>query len=317
MPAASQPIVLAGGSGFIGMSLAQHLAARGHSIIILSRRPPRAAGPYTHVSWDARTLGDWAAHLNGAGAIVNLTGRSVNCIKTPDNCDEILRSRIESTHILGRACREAKTPPPVWVQMSTAHIYGDPPTAVCDESSPFGYGLAPTVGRAWEEAFAQSVLPPQRGVILRTSFVIGRANAGGAGALGTLGALARAGLGGRVGSGTQGMSWLHEQDMNRIIERAIADASMHGAYIATSPSPVSQQDFMRELRRHAGGIGGLIGLPAPAFIVRLGAGLLLRTDPELALYGRYLKPKRLLDDGFEFKFPSLPGALADLHEQTH
>ncbi|HMN40210.1 MAG TPA: DUF1731 domain-containing protein [Phycisphaerales bacterium] len=317
-------IVIAGGSGFLGMSLAAHLADSGCPIAILSRHAPRAAGPWQHIPWDARTLGDWSACLDGAGALVNLVGRSVNCVKTPGHCDQILRSRVEATRVLGEACRAVASPPPVWVQMSTAHIYGDPPTAVCDESSAFGYGLAPTVGRAWEEAFVEAMTSPERsegsattrtrGVILRTSFVIGRANAGGAGALGTLGALARAGLGGRVGTGTQGMSWIHERDMNRLFERAIGDEAMHGAYIAVSPSPVSQREFMRELRRHAGGLGALgIGLPAFAWMVRLGAPLVLRTDPDLALYGRYLRPKRLLDERFEFEFATLGGALADLH----
>ncbi len=306
-------IIIAGGSGFLGISLAAHLAAAGASIAILSRRQPRSAGPWKHLPWDGRTLGPWRESLNNAAALVNLAGRSVNCIKTPDHCDEILRSRVESTKVLGEACRAVPSPPPVWVQMSTAHIYGDPPSIVCDESSPFGLGLAPTVGRAWEEAFDAAILPTQRGVVLRTSFVIGRPNAGGAGALGTLGALSRAGLGGRVGSGTQGMSWIHEHDMNRIIEHAITTPSMRGPYIATSPSPVSQQEFMRELRRHAGGLGRIVGLPAFAWMVKLGAPLIFRTDPDLAFYGRYLSPRRLLDERFEFKFSTLGSALADLH----
>jgi uncharacterized protein (TIGR01777 family) len=306
-------VIIAGGSGFLGISLAAHLAASGFRITILSRHPPRAAGPWQHLPWDARTLGEWHHSLNNATALVNLTGRSVNCIKTPDHCDEILRSRVESTRVLGEACRAIANPPPVWVQMSTAHIYGDPPIALCDESSPFGIGLAPTVGRAWEEALRAAALPSQRTIILRTSFVIGRANAGGAGALGTLAALARAGLGGTVGSGKQGMSWLHERDMNRIIEQAITDSSMSGPYIATSPTPISQQAFMKELRRHAGGLGRLIALPAPAFMVKIGAPLLLRTDPDLALYGRYLSPRRLLNEHFEFDFPSLASALAYIY----
>jgi NAD dependent epimerase/dehydratase family enzyme len=199
--------------------------------------------------------------------------------------------------------------------MSTAHIYGDPPEVVCDEASPPGFGLAPTVGRAWEEAFAVAALPSQRGVILRTSFVIGRPNSGGAGALGTLARLARWGLGGAVGSGRQGMSWLHERDMNRIFERALADEAMRGVYVATAPEPVSQREFMRALRRHAGGLGAAgVGLPAPGFLVRIAAPLLLRTDPELALYGRYAVPRRLLDAGFQFEFPALGPALAELSQ---
>jgi hypothetical protein len=307
-------VVIAGGSGFIGVSLARHLTAAGADVAVLSRRPAPRSVPWRTLEWDARTLGPWTDALNGASAIVNLTGRTVDCVKTPDHVDEILRSRVESTLVLGRACRTVPNPPPVWVQMSTAHIYGDPPSARCDESSPLGLGLAPDVGRAWESAFASAALASQRTVILRTSFVVGRPNPGGAGALGKLGLLARLGLGGVVGAGTQGMSWLHERDMNRIFERAITDASMAGVYIASSPGPVSQREFMKTLRRHAGGLGRLgIGLPAPAPLVRLGAPLVLRTDPELALYGRYVLPSRLLAEGFEFTFPHLDQALKDVH----
>jgi NAD dependent epimerase/dehydratase family enzyme len=116
------------------------------------------------VSWDARTLGDWCRELDGAAGLVNLVGRSVDCIKTPDHQDEILRSRVEATRVLGLAVRAVASPPPVWVQMSTAHIYGDPPDITCNEDSPFGCGFAPFVGRAWEEEFTRGVLPAQRAV---------------------------------------------------------------------------------------------------------------------------------------------------------
>lgn len=302
-------VVIAGGSGFLGVSLATHLAARGAEVVILSRRPPRPVGPWRHVTWDARSLGNWRQELNGALALVNLAGRSVDCIKTPDHQDEILRSRVEATRTLGLAVRHISSPPPVWVQMSTAHIYGDPETEICDEDSAFGYGLAPFVGRAWEAAFRDSVLPAQRGVVLRTSFVIGRDRGAGGGALARLRLIARCGLGGRVGSGRQGMSWLHETDLNRLIEQAIADSTMQGAYIASSPNPVSQQVFMRELRR---AMSVPIGLPAYSWMVRVGAPWILRTDADLALYGRYVISKRLNDAGFRFEFPDLPAALRDL-----
>jgi uncharacterized protein (TIGR01777 family) len=241
--------------------------------------------------------------------LVNLTGRSVDCVKTPDHQDEILRSRVDATRALGLAVRGIDSPPPVWVQMSTAHIYGDPPEVTCTEESHFGYGLAPFVGRAWEEEFRASALTSQRPVILRTSFVLGRDRGAGGGALARLVVLARLGLGGPIGSGTQGMSWIHEVDMNRLFERALSDPSMQGPYIASSPNPVPQRAFMRELRR---AVGMPLGLPAPPWMVRMGAGLLLRTDPELALYGRYVVSKRLQDEGFEFRFPQLGDALRDL-----
>ena len=306
------PIVIAGGSGFLGVSLATHLAASGRSVIILSRQPPKPSGPWKHVTWDARTLGEWRRELDGAAGLVNLVGRSVDCIKTPDHLDEILRSRVEATRVLGLAMRRIDSPPPVWVQMSTAHIYGDPPHVTCTEDSAFGYGLAPIVGQAWEDEFRRSVLPSQRPVILRTSFVVGRNRGAGGGALARLRFLVRLGLGGRVGAGTQGMSWIHETDMNRLFERGLTDPTMQGAYIVSSPNPVSQRDFMRELRRS---MRMPIGLPAFAWMVRLGAPLLLRTDPELALYGRYVVSQRLRDEHFDFQFPQLRTALDNLFDR--
>jgi uncharacterized protein (TIGR01777 family) len=299
-------VVIAGGSGFLGQSLARHLAVGGCSVVTISRGPAPEGENRQHLTWDARTVGDWARHLDGAHAIVNLAGRTVDCIKTPDHCDEILRSRVESTEVLGRALRQAKNQPAVWVQMATAHRYGDPPQGiVIDENSAFGYGLAPTVGQAWEDAFARSVPAGVRQVVLRTSFVLGRHG----GALTKLAGLARIGLGGRVGSGTQGISWIHELDMNRLFERAIENDSMAGAYIATAPHPVSNAEFMRELRR---AVGMPIGLPASEWMVRIAAPLLMRTDPDLAIYGRYCVPARLGREGFEFRFPDLRPALQDL-----
>ena len=312
MAISSRRIVIAGGSGFLGVSLAEFLIAGGVEVVILSRNPPKVDGPWKHVIWDGRTLGDWRRELEGATGLANLTGRSVNCIKTPDHRDEILRSRVEATRVLGQAVRTLESPPPVWVQMSTAHIYGDPPQVTCTEDSPFGHGLAPDVGRAWEEEFQAGILPTQRGVILRTGFVLGRNRGAGGGALTTLKRLTQFGLGGTVGSGTQGMSWIHELDMNRLFERALIDPSMRGAYISSAPKPVSQRDFMRELRR---AVGMPIGLPAYSWMVRFGAKWLLRTDPELILYGRYVVSKRLREEHFEFRFPHLRGALEDLLER--
>jgi len=310
---AGKRIVIAGGSGFLGLSLAEAFADAGADVTILSRSMPKGARICEHVVWDGRTLGTWSAVLDGSDAVVNLVGRTVNCIKTPDHCDEILRSRVESTRVIGAAMRAVRSPPPVWIQMSTAHLYGDPPLAVCTEDSAEGYGLAPTVARAWEQAFEESKLPDQRGVVMRTSFVVGRDRGAGAGALGTLGLITRLGLGGKVASGTQGMSWIHEDDVNAIFTRAIVDNTMSGAYIVSSPNPESQADFVRTLRKV---IGMPIGLPAFAWMVRIGAPLFLRTDPELVLYGRYVIPKRLMDEGFEFRFVELEPALKELYERN-
>ena len=302
-------VVIAGGTGFLGRNLARHLVSMGHEVVVMSRHPSAEDRRWRHAKWDARTLGDWARHLDGADALVNLTGRTVDCVKTPDHCDEILRSRVESTEILGRALQHATALPRVWVQMATAHRYGDPPDAVIDEEAAFGYGLAPFVGGAWEEAFSRVVPSQVRRVILRTSFVLGRSG----GALPRLTKLVRWGLGGKVGHGRQGISWIHEQDMNRLFARAIANDDVSGAYLATAPQPVSNSEFMRELR---GALRIPIGLPAASWMVRLAAPLILGTDPELALYGRYCVSRRLREEGFEFLFPDLGSALRDLYSPS-
>lgn len=300
-------IVIAGGTGFLGWNLAEVLSAAGCEVVLISRNRPAkiSLANCSHWVWDGRTVGDWKASLDGAAAVVNLAGRTVDCIKTPDHCDEILRSRVEATTVLGKAVREIDNPPPVWVQMSTAHRYGDS-LLMCDEDSAFGYGLAPFVGQAWEEAFAEAVLPNMRQVILRTSFVIGRSG----GALSRLAKLARWGFGGKVGHGKQGVSWIHEQDMNQLFVRAIADDTMHGAYITSAPNPVPHAEFMRELRR---ALKMPFGLPAMEWMVRIGAPLIMRTDPELALYGRYCVSRRLREENHTFTFPDLPSALQNLY----
>ncbi len=298
-------IIIGGGTGFIGQSLADHLAEQGFSPVLMARNKPKQALKHPFLQWDAVTQGDWVQELDGALAVVNLAGRTVDCIKTPDNCDTILRSRVDSTIAVGKALASLKNPPKIWIQMSTAHIYGDPPRQWCSEGSSFGYGLAPTVGKAWEKALLDHLPEGTREVRLRTSFVIGRNG----GALGSLKRIAKLGFGGKAGHGQQGISWIHEFDLNEFIHQAIVDAKYRGAYILSAPHPVSNQEFMRSLRKQ---IGMPIGLPAPAWITRLGAKLFFKTDSELVLCGRYVKSERLEQEGFAFKFPELKGALADL-----
>jgi len=309
MATPSGKIVIAGGSGFLGVALAEHLIAGGAEVVILSRNAPKIAGKWKHVVWDGRTLGDWRRELDGAAGLVNLAGRSINCVWTPEHREEILHSRIDATRILGEAVKLAGTPPPVWVQASAANIHGDENSGVVNEDAVFGHGFTQDVAKAWEATFQKNLLPSQRGVIVRISVVLGRDRGAGGGALPTLRRLAKFGLGGTVGPGTQGFSWIHELDMIRLFERGLTDPTMRGAYIASSPNPVSQKIFARQLRRT---VGMPIGLPAFSWMVRIGAKWIMRTDPELALYGRYVVSKRLKDDGFEFQFPELRPALEDL-----
>ena len=300
-----EKIVITGGSGFLGKSLSRHLSSQGYKVIIVSRHCPEDSGPWTHKNWDGINNGDWSEELEGASAVVNLAGKSVDCRKTQKNCAEILDSRVNSVKALGKAFETLSSAPKVWIQMSTAHIYGDPPTELCTEDSPLGEGLAPKVGEAWEKAYKDHVPDSVRQVILRTSFVIG--NRGGA--FPKLRTLAKYGLGGIAGNGKQGISWIHENDMNELMQQCIENIRFNGTYVATAPEPVSYASFMASLRNS---LRSPFGLPAPAWLIRLGAKFILRTDPELILLGRYCKSIRLEDEGFKFEFSNINEAFEDL-----
>lgn len=297
-------IVIAGGSGFLGQSLAAALPAGFDDIVVLTRGPAGRSGRVRRLTWDAKTPGPWTSELDGAAAVVNVVGRTVDCRKTPANKKIILDSRVDSVRVLAAAYATCDRPPPVWVQAATAHIYGDTGDEVLDETSPTGTGFAPDVGRAWEAAFDNAAPPGCRRVTLRISFVLGKHG----GPLKTLARLARLGLGGTVGSGQQYMSWLHEDDLNAMILRAIEDERMSGVYVATSPGPVPNRQFMAMLRK---AVHRPWSPPAPGPLVRVGAWL-MRTDPELALYGRRLMPTRLMAEGFVFRHSELREALATL-----
>jgi uncharacterized protein (TIGR01777 family) len=298
-------IVITGGSGFLGVNLAQALLESDHEVCIISRKPAKIKGAWKYVSWDAHSPGEWVTELDGAGAIINLAGRSVDCIKTPDNCDVILRSRVETTQVIGQAIRQIKAPPLPGCKCQ-------PLTFMATRRKPYAAKIH-RLAMAWLRLLdkpgrmpIEKVLPTMRQVVFRTSFVLGRTG----GALPRLAFNAKIGLGGKVGHGQQGISWLHEVDMNRLFIRAITDEAMKGVYIATAPNPVSNAEFMYQLRK---AIGVPIGLPAMAWMVKIGAPWILKTDPELALYGRYCISKRLAEEGFEFKYPTVEVALHDIY----
>lgn len=297
-------IIIAGGNGFLGVSLARYLADKDYEVVILCRRALDAGVPARGVLWDGKTLGGWAAEFEGAKAIVNLTGKNVNCRYTTANLREINESRTDSVHAVGEAIRACKVPPAAWVQAGSLAIYGDAGDRVCDESSPAGEGIPVETCLKWENAFAEEKTPHTRKVMLRISFVLGN----GGGALRMLAGLTRAFLGGAIGNGRQYISWVHEEDMNRIWVRAIEDAELTGVCNATSPNAVTNAEFMRTLRKV---LGRPWSPPLPAFLVPIGCWF-LRTEPVLALTGRRGIPKKLQQADFDFHQPDLAPALENL-----
>ncbi len=297
-------VVIAGGSGALGRRLCEDLERRGHEVVILTRRV--RPGKHRQVQWDGRTLGAWSAELEGS-AVINLAGELVDRRPTPANVDLLTRSRVEPTRALVAAMATLSAPVPVLVQASTLAIYGDAGEEVLEESTPPADGPPQMAGvaRAWEAAVSGA--HAERIVVLRTGIVLDNDTP----ALDRLLSLARWGLGGRVGSGRQWISWIHIDDWLAIVREALDPASgaaLEGVVHATGPDPVRNSELMAALRKT---VHRPAAPPTPTPLVHLGA-MLLRTDPALALTGRRAAPAKLLAGGFRFEHPDLEAALTDL-----
>ncbi len=165
-------VIIAGGSGFLGQSLAKVLLGKGYEIMILSRATHREGIGIRQLHWDGKTLSEWSQAIDGAKAVVNLTGRSVNCRHTPENRREIMESRVNSVRVLGQAVAQSNRPPEVWIQASSLAIYGDPGDRWCDENSPHADGFSEEVCKRWEGEFEKVQAPGMRKVVMRIGIVL-------------------------------------------------------------------------------------------------------------------------------------------------
>jgi uncharacterized protein len=305
-------VVIPGGSGLIGTLLAKAMHGDGHDVVVLSRAARPA--PWRVTPWDGRTLGDWAREVDGADVVINLAGRSVNCRYHAANRRGIVDSRVDSTRAVGEAIARASTPPPLWLQASTATFYAHRYDAPNDEETGI-IGNAPgetdtwrfsiDVVRAWEQALNDAAVPATRKVAMRAAIVMSPDRGG---AFDVLLGLVRRGLGGRAGDGRQYVSWIHDHDFVRAVYWLIENQSVHGPVNLAAPHPLPNADFMRALRD---AWGTRIGLPASNWMLEVGT-FLLRTETELVLKSRRVVPGLLLNHGFTFHFPTWPEAARDL-----
>jgi uncharacterized protein (TIGR01777 family) len=306
-------IVIPGGSGQVGTLLARAFITDGHEVVVLSRNPKPA--PWRIIIWDGETVGDWKREIDGADAVINLAGRSVNCRYSAKNRRLIKESRVKSTRAVGQAIAEAIRPPRVWLQASTATIYAHRYDAPNDEATgilggseanaPDTWKFSYDVAYAWEQAAREAKVPQTRQVLLRSAMTMSPDRGG---VLDVLLGLVRWGLGGTNGDGRQYVSWIHDQDFIRAIHWLIDHADLQGPVNLASPNPVPNAEFMRALRA-ASGIR--FGLPAAKWMLEIGA-FFMRTETELVLKSRRVVPGRLLQSGFVFQFPTWPEAAADL-----
>ncbi len=307
-------VLIPGGSGQVGQVLKRALESHGDEVVVLSRGANNESA-----RWDGETLGPWTKHIDSADVVINLAGRTVNCRYTEENLKQMMDSRVDSTRIVGEAIASSETPPKVWLQMSTATIYAHRFDAANDEASGIIGGNEPDapaywarsidIAKAWELELEAAGTPSTRKVALRTAMVMSPDKEG---VFDVLCGLTRKFLGGRIGSGKQYVSWIHETDFVNAIRFLIEHDSISGPVNLSAPSPLPQSDFQAVLRKS---LGVPFGLPAMKWMAELGA-VFMKTDTELILKSRRVVPGRLLDAGFEFQFSNWSEAARALVDKS-
>jgi len=289
-------IGLTGATGFLGRQVASGAAAAGHTVIAYSRSERAAvAGAREVRAWSTERPPD----LRGCEAVVHLAGESVLGRWTPSKRAAILESRVDGTRAVVAAMRNAGVR--VLVSASAIGYYGDRGDTEVDESDSGGLGFLAEVTAAWENEAMAAAVDGVRVVCTRFGLVLGRE--GGAWPMVRRGF--STGLGGRLGSGRQWMSWVHERDVVGLLLAAVADDRFRGPVNVVSPHPVTNSDFTRAVARvlHRPAV-----IPVPEAILRA----LLRDQASLFLDSQRVRPRAALTMGYRFAFGTLSEALAEV-----
>jgi len=295
-------VIVTGATGLVGSALARSLLADGHEVTRLVRggsqgfRAPGTAA----VHWNPERGEIDAKELEGHDAAVHLAGESIAEGRWDDEKKRrILESRVKGTRLLAEALAGLSAKPRVLVSASAVGFYGNRGDEVVREESASGSDFLSEVCREWEKATLEASQAGLRVVHVRIGVVLSAEG----GALPKMLTPFKLGLGGRVGSGRQYMSWITLEDLVGVIRRAIEDESLRGPVNAVAPRPVTNEEFTKAL-------GGVLGrptiFPVPAFAARLAFG---EMADALLLSGARVEPARLNEAGFEFKSPEIEGAL--------
>jgi uncharacterized protein (TIGR01777 family) len=297
-------IIIAGGSGFLGKVLERYFTDKGYIVKTLTRTPKQNNDVY----WNAKDLGNWTKDLENTEALINLTGKSVDCRYTEANKKEILDSRINSTNLLGLAVNLCKNPPKVWFNSSTATIYKSSLVKQnTEETGDIGDDFSMNIAKSWENAFYSINNSKVRKIALRTSIVMGKNG----GAITPLKNLTKLGLGGKQASGNQKVSWIHELDFARAIHFLMNNNELDGNFNLSVKNPTNNKILMQTMRKV---LKVPFGISHPIWLLKFGAKL-IGTETELVLKSRNVIPKRLLDNGFKFLYQDIDLALENLLQE--
>ncbi|MCA5006653.1 TIGR01777 family oxidoreductase [Sphingobacterium bovistauri] len=289
-------VILAGGTGFVGKYLKKEYENLGYEVKVIARN-------HGDLNW--LDIAKITGELENSTLLINLAGKTVNCRYNEKNKAEIFSSRTETTEILGEAIKGCKYPPELWINSSTATIYRDArDRPMTEEDGDIGTGFSVEVAKKWEQTFHQFEFLATRQVALRMAIVLGKNG----GVIEPFDNLVKFGLGGQQGDGEQMFSWIHIEDLFQIIRFIESNKHLNGVINCSSPNPINNRAFM-ETFRNVKNIP--FGLPAPSLLLKIGA-VIIGTETELLLKSRWVLPERLIQHGFEFKFPTIKKALTDI-----
>ncbi|MDA0576571.1 MAG: TIGR01777 family oxidoreductase [Verrucomicrobia bacterium] len=289
-------ILITGASGFVGSAVANALGQQGHNVLPLARGMRQADRAW----WDPNTNAIDLAPAGRIDAALHLAGENIAGRRwTATHKARILASRADTTRILARALAEVTPRPTVLVSASAIGYYGDRGNVLLDEQASAGIGFLPDVCRAWESAAAPAVGAGIRVVHARIGVVLDPAG----GALAKMLPMFRLGLGGRVGSGGQWMSWITLPDLVNVLTRALTDASLSGPINCVAPTPVTNKQFTQALGR---ALHRPTAIPLPASVARLMLG---EMADGLLLASARVVPRRLQASRHIFQQPALEPAL--------
>lgn len=298
-------IVLAGGTGNLGSILTRYFLDRGFQVRVLTRQRRTSIEPnLIYTEWDGENTGDWASTLAGSDVLINMCGESINTRFTADNRRKLQNSRYLPTMALGKALQSLDNPPELWINFSGISIF-EGADSLQDENSTYkGNSFLAELVEEWERLFLISELNGVRQVTLRLSPVLSHS----VGMFAELYPLAKLGLGGKVGAGEQFVSWIHEQDLIRLVDFIIHNPNDYSLFHACSPNPVKNTDFMKALRKAA---RCSIGIPLPALFAKIGA-YVKGVDSSLLLETNPVTTKNTLNAGFLFKYLYIDDAFKQL-----
>ncbi|HEX7402314.1 MAG TPA: TIGR01777 family oxidoreductase [candidate division Zixibacteria bacterium] len=298
-------VIITGATGFIGRALAEELAQSDYEIVALSRNPQIKSelNKISYIEWDAKNPNGWTDYVDGAYAVVNLTGENISAGRwTRKRKEDILHSRLNAGKAIIQAVKQVNRKPKVIVQASAIGYYGSRGDEALDESSSPGTGYLPEVAQKWEISTQEVETLGVRHVIIRTGIVLGKDG----GALPRLIQPFRFFVGGPLGSGKQWFSWIHLEDEIKAIRFLMENENLNGAFNLTAPSPLMMKDFCKILGRV---MHRPCWLKVPGFMLRLIMGEMAEA---LLITGQRVQPKRLLETGYQFLYPEAELALSQI-----